>query len=45
MNEVDASLFTSDTSTLCEFNITQDNTEIEHEKTIEEAPKNNTSTQ
>ena len=43
MNEVDASSFTSDTSTPCKFNITPDNTEIEPEKLIKEAPQNNTS--
>ena len=39
---MDASLFTSDTSTPCEFNITPDSTEIESEKPIEEATLNNT---
>ena len=42
MNEVDASLFTSDTFTPCEFNITPDSTEIEPEKPIEEITRNNT---
>ena len=41
MNEVDASLFTSDTSTPYEFNVTPDSTEIESEKPIEEATWNN----
>ena len=42
MNEVDASSFTSDTSTLCEFNITPHSTEIESEKSMEEATRSNT---
>ena len=41
-SEVDASLFTSDTSTHCEFNIVPDSVETEIEKPIEEIPKNNT---
>ena len=39
-NEVEASLFTSDTSTPCEFNIAPDSTEIEFEKPIEETTQN-----
>ena len=38
---MDASLFTSDTSTHCEFNIVPDSVETEIEKPIEETPKNN----
>ena len=39
---VDASLFTSGTSTLCEFNIVPDITETETQKPTEEVPQNNT---
>ena len=39
---MDASLFTSDISTPCEFNIAPDITETETEKPIEEVPQNNT---
>ena len=42
-SKVDASLFTSDTFTPCEFNIVPDITETETEKPIEEVPQNNTS--
>ena len=42
MNEVVTSLFTSDTSTPCEFNVTPDSTELEPEKPIEETTQNNT---
>ena len=42
MNEVDASLFTSDTSTPCEFNITSDSAEVESKKPMQEATQNNT---
>ena len=43
MNEVDTSLFTSDTSTPCAFNITPDSTEIESENPMEKATQDNTS--
>ena len=42
-SKVDTSLFTSDTSTHCEFNIVPDSVEMETEQPIEEIPKNNTS--
>ena len=41
--EVDASLFTSDTSTQCAFNIIPSNLEMETNKQTEETPQNNTS--
>ena len=41
-SEVDASLFTGDTSTQCAFNIVPNNTETETEKSMEETPQNNT---
>ena len=41
-SEVDASLFTSDTSTQCAFNITPTNTEMEIDKPTEKTPQNNT---
>ena len=41
-SEVDTSLFTSDTSTHCEFNIVPDSAKMETEKPIEEIPQNNT---
>ena len=41
-SEVDASLFTSDTSTRCEFNIVPNIAETQTEKPIEEIPQNNT---
>ena len=40
---MDASLFTSDTSTQCAFNIVRNNAETETEKPMEEIPQNNTS--
>ena len=40
---MDASLFTSDTSTQCAFNITPTNTEVETDKLTKETPQNNTS--
>ena len=40
---MDASLFTSDTSTQCAFNIIPTNTEVETDKPMEETPQNNTS--
>ena len=39
---MDASLFTSDTSTQCAFNIIPTNTEAETDKSTEETPQNNT---
>ena len=42
INKVDASLFTTDTSTQCAFNITPLNLETESEKDMNEAPQNNT---
>ena len=39
---MDASLFTSDTSTQCAFNIVPNNAETETKKSIEEIPQNNT---
>ena len=41
-NEVDASLFTTDTSTQCAFNITPLNLETESEKDMNDTPQNNT---
>ena len=41
-SEVDASLFSSDTSTQCAFNITPTNTEAETDKLTKEIPQNNT---
>ena len=41
-SEVDASLFTSDTSTQCAFNIAPINTDIKIDKQIDEIPENNT---
>ena len=41
-NEVDASLFTTDTSTQCAFNITPLNLEMKSEKDINDTPWNNT---
>ena len=40
---MDTSLFTSDTSTQCAFNIIPNNAETETDKPIEEIPQNNTS--
>ena len=37
-SKVDASLFTSDTSTQCAFNIVPNNAEMETEKPMEEIP-------
>ena len=42
-NEVDASLFTTDTSTQCAFNITPLNLETESKKDMNDTPQNNTS--
>ena len=42
-SEVDASLFTSDRSTQCAFNIIPSNLEMETDKQTEETPQNNTS--
>ena len=42
ISKVDASLFTSNTSTQCAFNIVPTNTEMETEKSMEETPQNNT---
>ena len=42
ITEVDASLFTSDTSTQCAFNIIPLNVEAETDKPTEETPQNNT---
>ena len=39
---MDASLFTTDTSTQCAFNIIPTNTEVETDKLTEEIPQNNT---
>ena len=39
---MDASSFTSDTSTQCPFNIIPTNTEVETDKPSEETPQNNT---
>ena len=39
---MDTSLFTSDTSTQCAFNIVPTNTEMETEKSMEDTPQNNT---
>ena len=39
ISEVDASLFTSDTSTPCAFNITPTNTEMETDKLTEKHPR------
>ena len=39
---MDASLFTSDTSTQCTFNIISTNTEMETDKPTEKIPQNNT---
>ena len=39
---MDASLFTSDTSTQCAFTIISTNTEVETDKLTEETPQNNT---
>ena len=41
-NEADASLFTTDTSTQCAFNITPSNLETESKKDINDIPQNNT---
>ena len=41
-SKVDASLFTSDTSTQCAFNIVPNIAETETEKSMEELPENNT---
>ena len=41
-NEVDASLFTTDTSTQCAFNITPSNFETESLEDINDTPHNNT---
>ena len=41
-SKVNTSLFTSDTSTQCAFNIISTNTEIETDKPMEETPQNNT---
>ena len=41
-NEVDASLFTTDTSTLCAFNITPSKLETESQEDIHNHPHNNT---
>ena len=41
-NEVDASLFTPDTSTQCAFSITPLNLETESEKDMKDIPQNNT---
>ena len=40
-SEVDTSLFTSDTSTQCAFNITPTNTEVESDKPMEETHQSN----
>ena len=42
-NEVDASLFTTDTSTQCAFNITPSNLETKSVEDTNDSPKNNTS--
>ena len=42
-NEADASLFTTDTSTQCAFNITPSNLETESQEDINDNPHNNTS--
>ena len=42
-SQVDTSLFTSDTSTQCVFNIIPSNLEMETDKWTEETPRNNTS--
>ena len=42
-NEVDASLFTTDTSTQCAFNITPSNLKTESQEDVNDAPNNNTS--
>ena len=42
-NEVDASLFTMDTSTQCAFNITPSNLETEYQEDVNDNPHNNTS--
>ena len=41
-NEVDASLFTTDTSTQCAFNIAPSNLETKSEKDMNDIPQNNT---
>ena len=41
-SEVDASLFTSDASTQCAFNVIPSNTETETDKPTEKTPQNNT---
>ena len=41
-SKLDASLFTSGTSTQCAFNINSTNTEAETDKLMEETPQNNT---
>ena len=41
-NEADASLFTTDTSTQCAFNITPSNLETESYKDMNDTPQNNT---
>ena len=41
-NKADASLFTTDTSTQCAFNITSSNLETESEKDMNDTPQNNT---
>ena len=41
-SEVDTSLFTSDTSTQCAFNVIPSNTETETDKPTEKTPQNNT---
>ena len=42
-NEVNASLFTTDTSTQCAFNITPSNLETESQEDLNDTPHNNTS--
>ena len=42
-NEVDASLFTTDTSTLCAFNITPSDLETESQEYVHDHPHNNNS--